>query len=78
MAENKLPFAEGASINRPPMFSGVNYQFWKIIMKIFIESIDHGVWDAIVNGPYIPRTVIDGQTVNKPWSDWDANDSKLA
>jgi len=27
MAENKLPFAEGASINRPPMFSGVNYQF---------------------------------------------------
>jgi len=27
MAENKLAFAEGASINRPPMFSGVNYQF---------------------------------------------------
>jgi len=25
MAENKLPFAEGASIHRPPMFSGVNY-----------------------------------------------------
>jgi len=25
MAENKLPFVEGASINRPPMFSGVNY-----------------------------------------------------
>ncbi|MBR7513474.1 hypothetical protein KC219_25280, partial [Mycobacterium tuberculosis] len=38
MGENKLPFGEGASIHRPPMFSGINYQFWKIKMKIFIES----------------------------------------
>jgi len=78
MAESRLPFAEGASINRPPMFSGENYQFWKIRMKIFIQSVDHGVWDAIVNGPYVPRVVVDGQSVSKPWSEWDANDSKLA
>jgi len=39
MAEEKLPFAEGASINRPLLFSGVNYPFWKIKMKIFIESL---------------------------------------
>jgi len=44
MAENKLPFGEGASIHRPPMFSGIN---WKIRMKIFIESIDQRIWDAI-------------------------------
>jgi len=25
MVENKLPFAEGASTRRPPMFSGINY-----------------------------------------------------
>jgi len=43
MAKNKLPFAEGVSINIPPMFSGVNYQFWKVRMKIFIESIDRGI-----------------------------------
>jgi len=43
MAENKLPFGEGASIHRPPMFSGINYRFWKIRMKIFIESIDQGI-----------------------------------
>ena len=43
MAENKLSFAEGASIHRPPMFSGINYQFWKIRMKIFNESIDQGI-----------------------------------
>ena len=60
MAEKKLPFAKGASINRPPMFSGVNYQFWKVRMKIFIESIDRGVWNAIVNGSFIPMHVVDG------------------
>jgi len=27
MAEKKLPFVEGASIHRHPMFSGINYQF---------------------------------------------------
>jgi len=25
MAESKLPFAEGASIDRPPMLCGLNY-----------------------------------------------------
>jgi len=43
MVENKLPFVEGASIHRPPMFSGINYKFWKIRIKIFIESIDQGI-----------------------------------
>jgi len=47
MAENKLPFPEGAFIHKPPMFSGVNYQFWKVRMKIFIEFIDCGIWNAI-------------------------------
>jgi len=49
MAEGKLPFGEGASINTPPLFSGVNYQFWKIRTKIFIESLDRGIWDATIN-----------------------------
>jgi len=39
MAESKLPFADSASIHRPPMFCGLNYKFWKIRMQIFIESM---------------------------------------
>jgi len=65
MAENKLPFAEGASIHRPPMFLEVNYQFWKVRMKIIIESTDCGIWNAIVNGPYIPMSVVNGIYVAK-------------
>jgi len=30
-------------------------------MKIFIESIDRGIWNAIVNGPYIPVTIMYGR-----------------
>ena len=69
MAENKLPFVEGASIHRPPMFSGVNYKFWKVRMKIFIESIDRGIWNGIVNGPYISVSVVNGESVVKPYDE---------
>jgi len=76
MVENKLPFAEGASIHRPPMFSGVNYQLWKVRMKIFIESIDHGIWNAIENNPYIPMSIVNGVPVEKSYDDLTDADNK--
>jgi len=42
----KLPFEEDASINKPPLFCGLNYKYWEARMKIFVESIDQGIWDA--------------------------------
>jgi len=51
------------------MFSGVNYKFWKVRMQIFIESIDRGIWNAIVNGPYIPVFVVNGISVAKPFDE---------
>jgi len=27
-------------------------------MGIFLVSIDRGIWDAIVNGPYISKVVV--------------------
>jgi len=66
MAE-KLPFGEGASINRPPPFCGLNYQLRKVRMKIFVESIDRGIWDAIVNGPFVPKIEKHDVFIEKPW-----------
>ena len=43
MANISQTFSEGASINKPPLFSGDNYPFWKIRMKIFLEFVDKGV-----------------------------------
>lgn len=67
MAE-KLPFGEGVSINRPPLFCGLNYQFWKVRMKIFVE----------LNGPFIPMFEKDDVFFEKPWSQWSESESKRA
>jgi len=76
MAE-KFPFGEGALINRPPLFFGLNYQFWKVKMKIFVESLDKGIWDAIEKDPFIPKFEKDGSSIEKPWSQWtDAKNKK--
>jgi len=58
--DEKLSFGEGASINKPPLIYSLNYQFWKVCMKIFVESLDRGIWDAIENGPFIPKLEKDG------------------
>jgi len=39
-------------------------------MKIFIESIDQGIWDAIINGPYTPKHIVDNMQIDKPWTKW--------
>ena len=61
---NYQTFAEGVSINQPPL-TRENYPFWKLSMRIFLESVDKRVGDAIVNNPYIPKVVVDGTS----WKD---------
>ena len=75
---DRLPFGEGASINTPPLFCGLNYQFWKVKMKIFMESLDKGICDAIENGPFVPKFEKDGSFIEKPWSQWTDSESKKA
>jgi len=77
MAE-KLPFGGGESINKPPLFCGLNYQFWKVRMKIFDESLDKGIWDTIENGPFIPKFEKVGSSIEKPWSQWTDSENKKA
>jgi len=38
-------------------------------MKIFIESIDRGVWNAIWNGPYVPMTIVSGVSIVKSFDE---------
>jgi len=76
MMANKMPSGEGASINRPPLFCGVNYQFWKVIMKIVIHSTDKGIWESIENGPFVPQVKKDDVSVDKPSFEWTEAESK--
>jgi len=42
MAENKLPFREGTSINKPPMFSGVIINSGKLTSKSLLNLLTVG------------------------------------
>ncbi|WVZ19762.1 hypothetical protein V8G54_007084 [Vigna mungo] len=53
MTSNFQTFGEGVSTNRPPLFAGENYPFWKIRMQIFLELQDKGILDATLNGHFL-------------------------
>jgi len=38
-------------------------------MKIFVKSIDRGIWDAIVNDPFVPKIEKDDVFIEKSWSE---------
>ncbi|KAL2325878.1 hypothetical protein Fmac_024936 [Flemingia macrophylla] len=78
MANNQLSFAEGASINRPPLFCGDNYSFWKVRMKIFMESVHRSIWQAVVTDYKVPTKIINGKQIEKPFEDWDQNEIRRA
>jgi len=73
---DKMAFGEGASINRTPLFCGVNYQFWKVRMKFFTHSTGKGIWESIENGPFVPQVKKDDVLVDKPSFEWTEAESK--
>ena len=46
-------------------------------MKIFVESIDQGIWYAIENDPFIPKIKKNGSFIKKPWSQWTNEECKM-
>jgi len=45
-------------------------------MKIVIESIDCGIWNVIVNGPYIHMVVVNGVSVEKSYDELSIAENK--
>ncbi|KAL2330602.1 hypothetical protein Fmac_018183 [Flemingia macrophylla] len=78
MAGNQLPFAESASINRPPLFCGDNYAFWKVRMKIFMQSVHRSIWQAVVTDYKVPTMLVNGKEVEKPFEEWDQTEMRRA
>ena len=53
---------EGSTVNRPPLFDGTNYTFWKAWMAVFLKSISGEVWDAVEDG-WTPTFIAEDDTV---------------
>ena len=50
----------------PPLFDGTNYAYWKVCIRVFLQSSDEKVWQAVEIGWTKPTEVL---------ADWD--DAKI-
>jgi len=48
-------FKEGHCTQRPPLFDGLYYNYWKCRMKIYLQSLNYELWN-IVEVPYTKPT----------------------
>ncbi|XP_056695347.1 uncharacterized protein [Spinacia oleracea] len=66
---------EGYSTQRPPMFSGKYYSYWRNRMEIFIKAEDYQVWRVIEVGDFqVTKLNTSGETVPKPVAEFDKAD----
>src|SRR6202047_2453651 len=68
----------GNSSNRPPLFNGDNYAYWKVRMTSFIQATEPECWLRILKGLVFPTTTVEGQVILKDEDDytegeWKAN-----
>ncbi|MQL68246.1 hypothetical protein Taro_000507 [Colocasia esculenta] len=43
-------YSEGQSINRPPLFDGEDYAYWKTRMEYFLQGFDYQIWSIVEEG----------------------------
>ncbi|KAK2354753.1 gag-protease polyprotein [Trifolium repens] len=74
MSKSAKFISEGGSSNRPPLFEGDDYYYWKDKMELFLRSQDNNMWSVIEIGEYVPL-VKDSTTPKTPgeWSTQEAD-----
>ena len=55
----------GESLIIPPLFDGTNYAYWKVRMRVFLQSSDEKVWQATKIGWTKPTKVLADQDDGK-------------
>ena len=45
----------GQSLIIPPLFDGTNYAYWKVQMRVFLQSLDEKLWQAVEIGWTKPK-----------------------
>ena len=41
----------------PPLFNGIDYAYWKVRMRAFLQSLDEKVWQVVEIGWTKPKEV---------------------
>lgn len=61
----------GGSNNKPSLFCGENFDFWKIRMKAHLEAQGEEIWDAVENFLFVPISDVNSVGTTKIKSSWD-------
>ena len=48
----------GQSLIIPPLFDGTNYAYWKVCMRVFLQSLDEKVWQVVEIGWTKPKEAL--------------------
>jgi hypothetical protein len=65
--------SEGGSSNRPPLFEGDDYYYWKDKMELFLRSQDNNMWSVIEIGEYVP--LAKDTTTPKTQGEWSTQEA---
>lgn len=60
MTSNKRFF-----LNTPPLFENSRFNIRKVVFRIFLQSINHELWETIVNGLFIPAYQVNYEILDR-------------
>nr|KYP41253.1 hypothetical protein KK1_037375 [Cajanus cajan] len=60
---------EGQAMNRPPLFRGTKYDYWKERMIAFFNTCHIGMWDVVEQGKYTPLDEAGNEIPKAHWSE---------
>ena len=76
---NSSNLAEGFSTTRPPFYTGMDYNYWKMRMLNYLLAVDPQSYLVITRGAKIPmKKDSNGVEIPKSSLEWDIEDVKLA
>ncbi|PKA49897.1 hypothetical protein AXF42_Ash004439 [Apostasia shenzhenica] len=67
---------EGLSANRPPLFKGQHYNFWKRRMMIYLQGMDIELWEVTRKPFVIPKK--EDKVTHKEFADLEVEEKRLA
>src|ERR1700733_311044 len=64
--------------NKVPMLDGSNYNYWKIRMTVYLQSLDERIWQTVLDGYSRPTVDNEGVVGPKPVVTWTARELEAA
>lgn len=63
-------------LNTPQLLNKNRFDIWQDRFRFFIQSINHELWETMINGLFIPNHQVNGKLVDKPNSFWTKEENR--